>query len=402
MKVLVINNGSSSIKYQLFNMDNNEVIAKGLVERIGLEQGRIKYKRYVNGKEEEIVKEFPIPDHKVGLNEVASLLTDEKVGVIKDKNEIDAVGHRTVHGGEEFSEPALIDEKVLEAMNNCIPLAPLHNPANLLGIEVAGNIFTNAKQVGVFDTAFHQTMPDYAFRYALPEKLYTEQHVRRYGFHGTSHLFVSREAATYLNKSIDDLNVITVHVGNGASVTAIKGGKSVDTSMGMTPLEGLIMGTRSGDIDPAIPHFLANNNGMDIEEINTMLNKESGMYGITGDSDLREIEDNFIAGGNEKADLAMKMYGYKIKKYIGSYYAVLGRVDAIIFTAGVGENSDIVREMACEGLDRLGITVDKEKNYPRGKGIREIQKDGSEVKVLVIPTDEELEIARQTVEVLKK
>jgi acetate kinase len=385
-------------------MDKGVAIASGLAEQVGEKGGgRLKYTTNLPGHDEvKIVEENEIPNHKAGLDRIAELLTDSKVGVIKDRSEIDAVGHRTVHGGEEFSESVEITAEVHDAITRMVPLAPLHNPANLTGIDVAKEIFPSARQVAVFDTAFHQTMPAKAYRYAIPDKLYTEDNVRRYGFHGTSHRFVAKEAADYLGKSADEVNLITVHIGNGASIAAIEKGKSVDTSMGMTPLEGLVMGTRSGDLDPAIHHYLAAKKNMTIDEVNTLLNKESGIKGIVGINDMRDVEDKYAEGNDEKAKLGMEMYCYRIKKYIGAYYAALGHVDAIIFTAGVGENSDIVRELSCQGLDKLGITIDKEKNFPRGKGIREIQTNDSTVKVLVVPTNEELEIARQTVDVLNK
>ncbi len=402
MKVLVINTGSSSIKYQLFNMDNKTAIATGLVEKIGEAKGKIKHKiSPVGGESKEVVLEQEIKDHKVGLSKVVELLIDKENGVIKNKSEVDAIGHRTVHGGEVFNASVRIDSKVVDAMKAMIPLAPLHNPANLIGIEVATEIFPNVPQVGVFDTAFHQTMPASAFRYAIPEELYTKHHVRRYGFHGTSHRYVSKEAAKFLKKDINETNLITVHIGNGASVAAIKNGKSIDTSMGMTPLEGLVMGTRSGDIDPAIPHFLVSNLKMSIDQVNNVLNKDSGMKGISGSNDLRDVEERYIAGNDDKAKLAIEMYAYRIKKYIGAYYAALGRVDAIVFTAGVGENSPIIRELSCRNLENMGIEIDKNKNEPRSKDVRDISVNGSKVKVLVVPTNEELEIALQTVEVLK-
>ena len=399
MKVLVINTGSSSIKFQLFDMDKKIAIASGLAEQIGEENGgRIKYSANNNKS----VFDGFIKDHNAGLQRIVNILTDEKIGVIKDKSEIDACGHRTVHGGEAFNAPTLIDDKVIAAMEKCIPLAPLHNPPNLTGIKVAKEIFPDAPQVGVFDTAFHQTMPSHAYRYAIPEELYTKHDVRRYGFHGTSHLYVSKEAAKYLKRPLDQFNCITIHVGNGASMAAIKGGKSVDTSMGLTPLEGLVMGTRCGDLDPALPHFFATNLKMDIEKINTMLNKQSGMKGLTGINDLREIEEKYINGTCDKCKLALEIYCYRIKKYIGAYYAAVGNLEAIIFTAGVGENSDIVRKLSCQGLEQMGIKIDDQKNTPRGNGIREIQSNDSKIKILVVPTNEELEIATQTVEVLKK
>ncbi len=401
MKVLVINTGSSSIKYQLIDMSNESNIAAGLVEKIGEAQGRIKHKRFINGQEEETVKVLPIENHQVGLDNVAALLTDPKVGVIKDKKEVDAVGHRAVHGGEKFNHSVKIDNNVIQAIKDCVPLAPLHNPANIVGIEVATKIFDHAPQVAVFDTAFHQTMPEEAYRYALPEKLYKENGVRRYGFHGTSHLYVSHAAAKFLGKKIEDFNAITIHIGNGASMAAIKHGKSIDTSMGLTPLEGLIMGTRSGDMDPAIPYFLQSNLKMTFEEVNQMLNKESGMKGITGKNDLRDIEDAYEKEHCPIATRALEMYAYRIRKYIGAYYAAIAApLDAIIFTAGVGENSPIIRNMVCKELSCFGIELDESKNAPRSKEIRDISSPNAKIKTLVVPTNEELEIARQTKEVI--
>jgi len=403
MKVLVINTGSSSIKYQLFNMEKDEVLAQGLAEQIGEDNARIKHSIIkANGEEEKIVKEGSLPDHAAGLETIAQLLTDDKIGVIKDIKEVEACGHRIVHGGEAFTAPTLINDTVIAEIEKCIPLAPLHNPANLTGLKVAMEIFPHAPQVGVFDTAFHQTMPASSFRYAIPEKFYKENGVRRYGFHGTSHLYVSQTCAKLLDKPYNKLNAITVHIGNGASICAIKEGKAIDTSMGLTPLEGLMMGTRSGDLDPAIPYFLSKNLGLSADEVNTVLNKESGMKGITGMNDLREIEDAYMEG-EEKATLAISMYTYRIRKYIGSYMAALdGDVDGIIFTAGVGENSDIIRGLVCDNLSKMGIELNKEKNATRSKEPREIQSDSSKIKVFVIPTNEELEIAMQTLEVLKK
>jgi len=320
---------------------------------------------------------------------------DEEIGVINAPSDINAVGHRTVHGGERFSRTTLINGEVIDKMRELIPLAPLHNPANLEGIEVAMKIFSDAPQVAVFDTAFHQTMPPKAYRYALPNALYTEHGIRSYGFHGTSHLYVAKEAAKHLGKPPAKTNVISAHLGNGASITAVKGGQSIDSSMGFSPLPGLIMGTRSGDIDPAIIIYLATKLEMPLADIDKMLNKQSGMVGLCGASDLRDIEEREAAGDTE-AQLALDMYSYRIKKYIGAYMAVLGRVDALVFTAGVGENSPIVRWRSCRGLQNFGIIVDKEKNRGKKRELSEIQADNSPVKVLVIPTNEELEIAEQT------
>ena len=397
MKILVINSGSSSIKYQLFEMENKAALTVGLVERIGQANSRIKHKIIGNSKTEEIVKEVPLQNHQQGLEQVADLLLDDNIGVISSPAEIAAVGHRAVHGGERFSKTTIIDDEVIAKMRELIPLAPLHNPANLEGIEVAREIFPEATQVAVFDTAFHQTMPAHAYRYALPNNLYTEHGIRAYGFHGTSHLYVSKVAAEHLGKPLAETNLITAHLGNGASITAVRGGQSVDTSMGFSPLPGLIMGTRSGDVDPAVVFYLATKHGMSVQEIDKLFNKQSGLLGICGASDLRDIEERGAAGDLD-ATLALEMYTYRIKKYIGSYMAALDRVDALVFTAGVGENSTYVRAKSCEGLENLGITLDVQKNNAaQSGGVTEIQTDTSPVKILVIPTNEELEIALQTV-----
>ncbi len=369
-------------------MDDTAVLASGLVERIGEANGRIRHN--------DSNKEMPIPNHQEGLRQVVQLLLDEKVGVIASADEINAVGHRVVHGGEKFSQPTIIDKAVIATIEALIPLAPLHNPANLAGIRVAMDIFPQATQVAIFDTAFHQTMPAHAYRYAIPSALYEQNGVRVYGFHGTSHLYVAKAAIAYLGKAPEDTNLITAHLGNGASITAVSGGKSVDTSMGFSPLPGLIMGTRSGDIDPAIIFFLANNQGMSIADIDKLLNKQSGLLGICGDNDLRDIEARMEAG-DETAKLALEMYAYRIKKYVGSYTAVLGKVDALIFTAGVGENSPFVRQMACAGLQNLGYNIDHAKNEAGKTGaVTEIQSAASHSKILIISTNEELEIAQQT------
>lgn len=395
MKILVINSGSSSIKYQLFEMDKKAALTTGLVERIGLDGSRIKHKIFRNGDAAEVIKEIPIKNHQQGLERVAELLMDSEVGVIESPAEIAAVGHRTVHGGERFNSTTIITDEVVAKMRELIPLAPLHNPANLEGIEVARQIFPQATQVAVFDTAFHQTMPAAAYRYAIPNNYYTEHGIRAYGFHGTSHLFVSKAAAEYLGKPVADTNVITAHLGNGCSITAIRGGRSVDTSMGFSPLPGLMMGTRSGDIDPAIIYYLGTKLGMPLADIDKLLNKQSGLLGVSGNSDLRDIEAR-QASGDADAQLALDMYTYRIKKYIGAYVAVLGRVDALVFTAGVGENSPYVRQHSCAGLENMGIKLDAAKNRSDSRALREISTADSPVKVLVVPTNEELEIANQT------
>jgi len=393
MKILVLNSGSSSIKYQLFNMDTQTVLASGLVERIGegqsvLKQGDIKIER-------------ALKNHKEGLDLVIHTLTDPQKGVIKNTKEIEAVGHRVVHGGEKFSQSAVIDKSVLQAIKDNVSLAPLHNPANIIGIETAAELFPSVPQVAVFDTAFHQTMPAHSYLYAIPMDLYKKHHIRRYGFHGTSHFYVAKAAAKTLGIPFEKANFVTLHLGNGASACAIENGKSIDTSMGLTPLEGLMMGTRSGDMDPAIVNFLANNANMTVKEIDNMLNKQSGVKGLFGSNDLRDLEDAYVAK-KENALVPMTAYCYRIKKYLGSYMAALGRVDAVIFTAGVGENSAVIRELVCKNLENLGIELDPELNNPRSKQARVVSKSSSKVKVIVVPTNEELEIANQTLTLLRK
>jgi acetate kinase len=396
MKILVINTGSSSIKYELFDVDHHRIMAGGLVEKIGEERGIHTHRKTMpNGKTVKRVEERLIADHHEGLNRVVGLLVHPEHGVIADKTDISAVGHRVVHGGEAFNSTVIIDEKVIAAIKEYVPLAPLHNPANLMGIEVAGSIFPDAPQVAVFDTAFHQTIPSHAFLYAIPHEMYERHKVRRYGFHGTSHAYVSEQAAEYLGRPLAELNLITIHIGNGASMVAIKNGKSVDTTMGMTPLAGLVMGTRSGDVDPALPFFLANHLGMSLKEIDMILNKESGLKGMCGTNDMREVIEKKDAG-EEQASIALDIYTYRIKKFIGAYFAALGSLDCVIFTAGIGENAPYIRELSCRGLNKLGIEIDLERNNKTGNGIREISSPGSKVKVLVIPTNEELKIARET------
>ncbi|PIE59176.1 MAG: acetate kinase [Desulfobulbus propionicus] len=400
MKILVINSGSSSIKYQVLDMDSEAVMASGLVERIGEPVGKLKTKFFPGTADErEVELEQPIADHKQGMLAAIGMLTDKETGVIEDASAIGAVGHRVVHGGEDFHEPTVITPEVLEAIKANIPLAPLHNPPNLDGINVAMELFKEVQQVAVFDTAFHQSMPEHAYIYALPYEYYTKDRVRRYGFHGTSHKFVAVETAKVLGKPLEECNLITVHLGNGCSVTAVENGKSVDTSLGMTPLEGLVMGTRSGDVDPAIHTFLARNKGMDIEQIDTVLNKESGLKGMCGLNDMRDIHDA-IAAGDKRARIALDVQTYRNKKYIGAYMAVLGRVDAIVFTAGIGENDEIVRELSLKGLEMFGVELDLEVNNQRGKKIIKISSEKSRIPVYVVPTNEELAIARETLEVV--
>lgn len=396
MKVLVINCGSSSLKYQLINMDNESVLAIGLVERIGIDGSVLKHE--VSGMDK-VVIETPMPDHKVALEVVMAALTNENHGAIKELSEISAVGHRVVHAGEKFAKSVVITDEVIKALEDTIELAPLHNPPNLIGIRACQELLPNVPMVSVFDTAFHQTMPASSYIYALPYEYYKEFGVRRYGFHGTSHKYVSQRAAELLGKDIKDLRIITCHLGNGASVAAIENGKVVDTSMGFTPLEGLIMGTRSGDMDPAIVTFLMTKLNKNASEINDILNKKSGVLGISGvSSDFRDIE-KAAEEGNERAILALETYYKRVKKYIGAYMAEMGGVDAIVFTAGLGENSIAAREEICSNLKELGIEIDKERNNVRGKDTL-VSTDSSKVAVFCIPTNEELVIARDTKELV--
>lgn len=399
MNILIVNSGSSSIKYQLFTMPSEKPICVGLVERIGLENAIITHKYYSSGEEKVIRRTLDLPDHEAGLHEVAGLLTDPEIGVIQDPGEIDAIGHRVVHGGESFSSTTVITKAVKEEIKKLFSLAPLHNPANYLGIEVAEKIFTNATQVAVFDTAFHQTMPEKAYRYAIPRSFYNDLGIRAYGFHGTSHKYVTEKTLQYLQNPA--AKIITIHLGNGCSMTAVDAGKSVDTTMGFGPLSGLIMGTRSGDIDPSIIFHLVNQLGYSLDQVNTLLNKNSGMLGLTGFSDMRDIL-KAKANGDENAALAYDLYAYRIKKYIGSYAAVLNGLDAIVFTAGVGENDGTTRRMVCAQMDFLGIVLDETKNDERSSTLRDISREGSPVRILVVPTNEELEILKQCYALLQE
>ncbi len=400
MNILIINSGSSSIKFQLINMENEAVLASGQVERIGEPDSLVKCTLRPRTPAQTVIEEGgQVADHQSGMREVVALLTHAEYGVVSSQSDINAVGHRVVHGGEDFHKPCLIDDRVLGAIHNNIPLAPLHNPANLDGIRVALELFPGTPQVAVFDTAFHQTIPDRAHIYALPYELYKNHRVRRYGFHGTSHKFVAGECARLLGKALGDCNLITVHLGNGCSMTAIKNGQSVDTTLGMTPLEGLVMGTRSGDMDPAIHAFLHRNNNMDIEQIDHMLNKESGLKGLCGMNDMRDIH-RAAAEGNKLAALALDVQTYRNRKYIGAYMAVLGRVDALVFTAGIGENDEIVRERSLRGLQGFGIEIDRDLNQKRLKEPFLISSAQSRVLVWVIPTNEELAIARESASLL--
>ena len=396
MKIIIINSGSSSIKYQLIDMPANDVICSGMIDRIGLETSNL---TYVTVKDK-IEDSLPIANHKIGLEKIAKLLMDDKIGVIKSTNEIDAVGHRVVHGGSSFSNTVIITDEVKDKIRQLFELAPLHNPANLEGIVVAEEVFSLAKQVAVFDTAFHQTMPEVAYRYAVPNYLLTQNKIRAYGFHGTSHKYVSEKAIEYLlSVNKPHQNIIAIHLGNGCSITAIKDGKSVDTSMGFSPNSGLIMGTRSGDIDSSLIFYLTKTLGYSLEAVNTMLQKQSGMLGLTGYSDLRDIEST-AENGNVDCQLALAMNAYRIKKYIGSYTSVLNGLDAIIFTAGIGENSSYIRKLVCTDMDYFGIELDRAINEVRSKESREINTAQSRTKILVIPTNEEIEIANQVFELL--
>ena len=397
MKILVLNCGSSSIKYALYNMETKEVMTSGGAERVGLDGAFVKVK-LANGEKKQIMHD--IPEHTEGVKFIFSLLTDPEIGVIKDLKEIDAVGHRMVHGGEKFNKSVILTDEVLKVFEECSDLAPLHNPANLKGVKAVSELMPGLPQVGVFDTAFHQTMPDYAYMYAVPYELYEKYAIRRYGFHGTSHRYVAKRVCDFLGVNPEDKKIITCHIGNGASIAAVDGGKCVDTSMGLTPLEGVMMGTRSGDIDGGAVAFLQKKLGLDADGVSDLLNKKSGVLGITElSSDMREVEAA-CEKGEPKAVLAMNMYNYRIKKYIGAYAAAMGGVDIIVFTAGVGENQWSTRQESCEGLEFLGIKIDKEVN----KGLRGVEKiistDDSKVTVCVIPTDEELMIATDTMELL--
>ena len=392
MKILVINSGSSSIKFQIIDRDTEKMVASGLLERIGMSEGRMKYKN--NG--EKIVVDKPIPDHETGLDMVLTTIVDPKIGAVKSLDEIGACGHRVVHGGEKFTSSVLIDDEVLRGLEEVSDMAPLHNPANIMGIKAAIKKLPGVPNVAVFDTAFHQTMPQVNYMYALPYKLYEDYSMRRYGFHGTSHQFVAQRTAEILGKPIENLNIITCHLGNGCSITAVKGGKSIDTSLGYGTFCGLVMGTRSGDVDPAILFDLMENKGWTLEQIKTMVYKESGLLGISEISmDMRDIEEKMFAG-DQRAKLAFEMFADRVKKYIGSYAATLGTLDAIVFTAGIGENGWELRELICDNMDVLGIKLDKEANVIKGKE-RIISRPDSKVSVLVVPTNEELMIARETV-----
>ncbi|MDA3815797.1 MAG: acetate kinase [Prolixibacteraceae bacterium] len=393
MKILVLNCGSSSIKFQFFNMDNHEVMAKGLVEKIGLNGSQLKLNK-ANG--EKVIFEGEIVDHKIGIEYVLGVLTSKKHGCINELSEITAVGHRVVHGGESFSGSVLITNEIISELERCIELAPLHNPPNIKGIEAITELMPDIKQIGVFDTAFHQTMPKHAYMYGVPYSLYEKYGIRRYGFHGTSHRYVSQRACDILGVEYKSQKIITCHLGNGASVAAIDKGKSVDTSMGFTPIEGLLMGTRAGDLDIGVVLYLMEKENIGLQSASTLFNKHSGMLGITNiSSDARDIEEA-AEKGNEKAQLAMKMYDYRVKKYIGSYTAAMNGCDILVFTGGIGENADITREGICSELNWLGFDLDKSKNKDQRGKEAVISTDNSRVKIMVVPTDEELMIAKDT------
>jgi len=399
VKVVTLNCGSSSIKYGVYGVGDCALIASGLLEKIGSADSRLRQKRLTKeGTFETREISAQIPDHWEGFEFIMKTNADDRI--IKNDSELFGVGHRVVHGGELFTKPTIIDDGVLADIRNIIPLAPLHNPHNLLGIEVARKRSPAVPQVAVFDTAFHQTLPPHSFHYALPYDFYTHYGVRRYGFHGTSHFYVAKVAAGYLGRPLEELNLITLHLGNGASAAAIQNGKCIDTSMGLTPLEGLIMGTRCGDIDPAVHFYLMRKAGMSPDDLEKLLNSQSGLKGICGMNDMRQIQQRAEAG-DERALLALDMFCYRIRKYIGAYSAVIKKTDAIIFTGGIGENSALVRERTCSGMDNLGISLDPKKNGTVSGKISEIQEDEAAIKLMVIATDEELEIARQTIETIR-
>jgi len=401
MEILIINSGSSSLKYQLIDSKTGESKAKGIVDRIGIEGSLIKYVAVKDGKEVERKKEVPIPTHEVGMNLVTEFLTDPEVGVIHNPEEIKGVGHRVVHGGEKLVQPTVIDDAVVEEITRIIPLSPLHNPGHLEGIRVARKLFNKATHVAVFDTAFHQTMPAKAYRYAIPNEYYEKYGIRSYGFHGTSHKFVDAEARKYLNNP--HIKNITIHLGNGASMAAVnQNGQCIDTSMGLTPLDGLIMGTRCGQIDASVAFFLGQELGLSFEEVKTIFNKKSGMLGLTGYSDARDVAAKYHAG-DANAQLCYEMYGYRIQKFIGAYTAALNGLDSIVFTAGLGENDALTRSFACRNMDFFGIKLDEKKNEELNhpKAPVEIQAADSRVKILIIPTNEELQIVNEIVGLVK-
>ncbi|MCB2410639.1 acetate/propionate family kinase [Hymenobacter lucidus] len=401
MNIFVVNSGSSSIKYQLFRWPSEQPVSSGLVERIGQEQGSITHKVFDTAHPDAPPTgkhlTLSLPDHEAGLREVVRLLTEGEGRVIQDPAEIAVVGHRVVHGGEAFAATTLITDEVKAEIRRLFALAPLHNPANALGIDVAERLFPQARQVAVFDTAFHQTLPEHAFRYALPEALYTEHRIRKYGFHGTSHQYVAAQAAAHLHNP--DARLITIHLGNGCSMAAVRGRRALDTTMGFGPLAGLVMGTRSGDLDPSVLLHLLGPLGYSAEQVSALLNKESGMLGLSGFSDMRDIT-RALNDGDARAELAYRLYAYRIRQYIGAYAAVLGGLEAIVFTAGVGENDALVRSRVCQDMEFFGLALDEARNQQRAPGLRDISTDDSRARILVIPTNEELEIARQCAELL--
>ncbi len=401
MKVLVINAGSSSCKYQLLEMETETVLCSGVAERIGQDMGRLSHKIAPDtDQEEKIVKEAPFPTHVEAMELVIALLTDTEKGVIKDKSEIHAIGHRVLHGGESITDPVKVDDHVKKIIRDCFLLGPLHNPANLMGIEVCEKLFPGVPNVAVFDTEFGMGMEQEAYMYGLPYELYEELHIRRYGFHGTSHKYIAKKTAEYLGKPLKDLRSITMHLGNGSSMSCVRDGKCLDTSMGLTPLEGLIMGTRCGSIDPAIVPFVMEKKKLSPAEMDTLMNKKSGLLGLCGFTDMRDVHKE-VDNGNKRAELALNMLVRSIKKTLGSYFFLLeGKVDSIVFTAGIGENDDIVREAVCKGLEEFGIRLNLAENSTRRPGARTISTPDSRVKVLVIPTNEELQIAQATLEIV--
>jgi acetate kinase len=395
MKILVINSGSSSIKFQLILMPEQQVMASGMVERIGLQGSRIEIKNDT----QKLEKTISIENHERGLEIISQVLLDPETGVLKDASEIDAVGHRVVHGGNTFSKTVVIDNQVKDKIRELFSLAPLHNPHNFKGIEVAEKIFTRAKQIAVFDTAFHQSIPEEAYRYAIPEVFFDRDQIRVYGFHGTSHKYVSQETINYLNS--EQSKIITIHLGNGCSITAVENGQSREHSLGFGPMNGLIMGTRSGDIDQSVIFYMMDELGYSSEKVKRILQQESGMYGLTGYSDLREIETK-AEQGDKTCLLALKMNAYRVKKFIGAYATVMNGLDAVVFTAGIGENSSIIRKLVCDDMEFLGMKLDDNKNQIRAKELTEIHKEDSSVKILIVPTNEEIEIARQSYALVNK
>ncbi len=395
MKILVVNSGSSSCKYQLIEMETERVLCSGLAERIGLGEGRLSHKIAPDSDaEKKIVKDQPFPTHKEAMELVIDLLMDAEIGVIKDKGEISAIGHRVLHGGEAMTEPMIVDESVKEAIRACFSLGPLHNPPNLMGIEVCEKLFPGIPNVAVFDTEFGMSMPDEAYMYALPYEYYEELHIRRYGFHGTSHKYIAKKTAQFLGKPLDQLNSVTMHLGNGSSMTCVRKGRCIDTSMGLTPLEGLIMGTRCGTIDPAAICYIMKEDGLSAAEADTLMNKKSGLMGLCGLSDMRDIHAA-IDKGDKRADLALRMLVRSIRKTLGAYYFLLdGKVDSVVFTAGIGEHDALVRAAVVQGLEDLGFKLDPEANASRNGDAHAISAPDSKVKILVIPTNEELQIAQ--------